>query len=235
MSYDFSEYKYRIDAHCHTNPGSSCSEISPKMLIDIYKKNGVNAVCVTNHLSPEYFLKGKEAALKNFMGDFNEAYEYGKKEGITVILGLEIRFTENSNDYLVYGIDEEFVEKACDYIDKGIEVFYKEMKNDKNIILQAHPFRNGMVLAKPQCLDGVETFNMHPNHNSRVAVASKYALEHKNFIVTAGTDFHHIGHEALGLTATKTLPKDSFEFAELLKSKDYIFILGGTVTLPYGK
>ena len=235
MKNGFSEYKYLIDMHCHTKPGSGCSEIPPKMLVDVYKENGVDAVCITNHLSPEYFENGKEKAFTKFISDFKEAYEYGKKEGVTVILGLEIRFKENANDYLVFGIDEEFVEKACDYIDKDIETFYKEMKNDKNVILQAHPFRNGMVLANPKYIDGIEAFNMHPNHNSRVSLASKYAKEHSDFIVTAGTDFHHLGHECAGLTALKTLPKDSFELADLLKTKDYIFILGGTVAIPYGK
>lgn len=234
MKYDFSEYKYKIDAHCHTHPGSRCSEVTPKMLVDVYKENGVDAVCITNHLSPEYFDKGKDSAVKNFMDDFYEAYEYGKEKGVAVILGLEIRFVENSNDYLVFGIDEEFVKKACDYIDKDIETFYKEMKNDKNVILQAHPFRNGMVLANPEFIDGIESFNMHPHHNSRVSVADKYAKKHKDFIVTAGTDYHHPTHEALGLIASKILPEDSFEFAKLLKSKDYHFVLGGTIALPYG-
>jgi hypothetical protein len=81
---------------------------------------------------------------------------------------MEIRFPENCNDYLVFGFSEDemghlFDLTAVDYIS-----FYKEFKNDKNIIIQAHPFRNGITAQNPEYLDGVETFNMHPNHNSRI-------------------------------------------------------------------
>ena len=80
-------------------------------------------------------------------------------------------------------------------------------------------------------LDGVESFNVHPGHNSRVAVAAKYAHEH-HLIETCGTDYHHPGHQGLGLTLTKTLPSDTFELAALLHSGDFLFEIGGDVVIP---
>ena len=145
---------------------------------------------------------------------------------------MEIRFPENSNDYLVYGIGEKDIKDIFSYIYGDYIHFYKGFKNNKNVILQAHPFRNGMVLQNPDFIDGIEVFNMHPNHNSRVAVANQYANEHTEFIKTCGTDFHHEGHQGLGAILTKTLPGDSFGIAEILKSRDYLFNIAGSIMIP---
>ena len=54
-------------------------------------------------------------------------------------------------------------------------------------------------------------------------------------IKTAGSDFHHKGkgHEGVSALRTKTLPKDSFELAKILKSGDYLFEIGGdSIVLP---
>ena len=33
---------------------------------------------------------------------------------------------------------------------------------------------------------------------------------------------------------TKTLPEDSFELADILKSRDYVIEIGGNMIFPYG-
>lgn len=233
---NISDYKYKIETHCHTSPVSWCSERTPRQVIEAYKKAGVSAVCITNHFLLDYFTGGdeKEKEVELYLSDFYETKKIGKENGIEVILGMEIRFSnENSNDYLVYGIDEGFVSDAYDTLYGDLEEFYKKMKNDRNVILQAHPFRNGMELMDKNFIDGIETFNMHPNHNAKIALANRYYKENPHFIVTTGSDYHHQNHEATGLILSKTLPKDSFEFAELLKSKDYLFDIGGCIVLPY--
>ena len=125
---------------------------------------------------------------------------------------------------------------ACyDYFDKGLEAFRKEVDLTKSVFIQAHPFRNGMTEVDPALLDGMETFNMHPNHNARIGVAVRYASENGMKITTAGSDFHHpdCGHEGVGILRTKVLPKDSFHLAEILKSGDYVFEIGeNAIVLP---
>ena len=78
-------------------------------------------------------------------------------------------------------------------------------------------------MVDPELLDGIEVYNLHPGHNSRVAVASAYAKENGKDIITIGTDYHHPGHEGLTALRSNILPEDSFGLAEILKSKDYIF------------
>ncbi len=231
---NFENYKYKLEAHAHSKPGSRCSEIPVKDVVDIYDKLGYSTLVLTNHFNPDLLEYDKKTAVKNYLYDYNEAVKYAEDKNINVILGIEIRFTENYNDYLVYGIDEKFVEKSYDYIDGTLEKFYRNMKNDKNVILQAHPFRKDMTLMPAEFIDGIETFNMHPGQNGSIATACKYALMHKDMLICGGTDYHHPTHEGSISINTKSIIKDSFQFADILKSKDFIFDISGNIVIPYG-
>lgn len=227
------QYKYYTELHAHTKPVSRCSEITAARLIELYKKTNANAVVLTNHFTPELFYGiSKKEGIKDYLNDFYELSRIGENAGINIILGMEIRFSENFNDYLVYGIDENDLNIAYECLDKGIDLFYKKIKNDKNIILQAHPFRNGMILANPKSIDGVEVFNMHPNHNSRVSLAAEYAKKN-NFLIAGGTDFHHEGHQGCCFLKSKTLPENSFDIADIIKSRDFVFDIFGNTIIPY--
>ncbi len=230
---NFDLYKYRLEAHAHTFPVSPCSEFSPEKLIDIYEALNYDSIVITNHFSLLSFKKLTDKTLSNYILDYKKAVEYAKDKNISVILGMEIRFPENANDYLVYGIDEAFVEKAYTYLDSTLEKFYTEMKNDKNVILQAHPFRDGIVPMSYLFLDGIEIFNMHPGHNSRNSFASKLALSNPKKLVCGGTDCHHPTHEGGISINTKEKITDSFMFADVLKSKDFIFDISGNKIIPH--
>lgn len=225
---DFSKYKYHIECHAHTKPVSRCSEIKPERLVEVYNASGFNAVVITNHFDPYWLGFSKKDAVKQYLEAYEKARTCAEKNTkMKILLGMEIRFTENSNDYLVYGIDEEFVEKSYDFLDGTLEKFYKSMKNDKNVILQAHPFRNGMVLADRCYIDGIETFNMHPGHNSRISIACKYLKENKDMLTCGGTDYHHEGHEGSVSLVSKFLPENSFDISDIIKSRDFIFDIHG--------
>lgn len=227
------EYKYKIDLHTHTSPASPCSEIKPERMVEAYKEKGFDGIVLTNHFI-DFLIKSDDpkTVSQTYLDDYYKTKEIGDKKGVKVYLGMEIRFPENCNDYLIYGIDENDVKELFSYIHGDYISFYKAFKNEKNVILQAHPFRNNMVLQNPDYIDGIETFNVHPNHNSRVGIASQYANKFPHFIKTCGTDFHHEGHQALGATLTKTLPEDSFGIAEILKSGDYLFNVAGSIIIP---
>lgn len=226
------EYKYKIETHAHTNPASPCSQVSPENVVKLYKQADFDAVVITNHFI-DYLLKGTPKEITNtYLKDYYDAKNAGEKYGIRVILGMEIRFPDTPNDYLVYGIEESEIEKIYSFINTDYISFYKQFKTDKNLILQAHPFRKDMVLQNPDYLDGIEVFNVHPHHNSRIALANKYAKEHPHFVITCGTDFHDEGYEGLGGILSKKLPENSLELAELLKSCDYLYNIAGSIILP---
>lgn len=222
------EYKYRTELHAHTSPASSCSQIPPEELAIIYKSLGYDAVTVANHFCFEYQNSDKQQVIDRFFGDFEKAEKKGKEIGINVILAAEIRFEENENDYLIYGVTREMMEEIYDLLPYGVENFRKVYSMPDSVFLQAHPFRDEMETVDPALLDGIEVFNLHPNHNSRVGIAAVYAKEQNFSIVTAGSDFHHPNrkHEGVSAILTKILPNASFDIANILKSGDYLLEAG---------
>lgn len=224
------EYKYKTELHAHTKPCSSCSHIPPEEMIEVYKNAGYSSVAITNHL-----MYNEDVAVNDpqkYLKDFHKCADLGKNCGISVILGAEIRFKGNCNDYLIYGIEEDEIEKINKLLCTDIDTFYKEYKNDRNVIIQAHPFRDGLFRADVGSLDGIEVFNLHPKHNSRIGVAAKYAKEN-DMIVTCGSDFHDHGSGALCSVLTKEPVTSSVMLADVLKSRDYIFEISGMKVLPY--
>ncbi len=231
---DVSQHKYKTELHAHTSPSSYCSEISPEEAVKNYAELGYTSLVISNHFNSGMPLYGdKEKSILSYIDDYKRAVNCAKEYGINVILGCEIKFDDLLNDYLLFGIDEDLLYNAYDYFDKGVEEFSKWFRREDRLLIQAHPFRNGMTQVSPELLDGIETFNFHPNHNSRCSVAAKYAKEH-NMIVTCGTDFHHPGHQGQIALLTKTPLTNSMEVAKVLKSRDYLFMTGESIILPYG-
>jgi len=229
----FSQYPYKMELHAHTSPCSSCSELPPENMIRLMKEQHYDAVVITNHFYANAPFMKTEDPVGTYLEDFEKTREKGEKAGIQVLLGAEYRFDENENDYLVYGVDESFLRETVNQLNMGIAAFYERYHQESLVILQAHPFRNGNVPALSQYLDGMETMNLHPYHNSRVAVATRYAREQGFSIVTVGTDLHHLGHEGLSALRTKVLPKDEAELVQLLRSGDYLFEIAGCLSLPF--
>lgn len=231
---NISEYIYQTELHSHTYPCSSCSQIPPEEVIRIYAELGYTSIVISNHFNEGMrFYGDKQKAVDTFLVDFDTACRYGEKYSINVILGCEIRFTENANDYLLYGIDRNFLYAAYEHIDSTIAEFSEWFRNDSRLLIQAHPFRNNMTDVDPALLDGIETFNMHPGHNSRIAVAAKYAAEN-DFIVACGTDYHHPTHEGMAALLTREPVTSSEQLADILRSRDYLFRVSGHIVLPYG-
>lgn len=225
------EYKYKTELHAHTSPASGCSQITPEYMVEAYKGLGYTSVAITNHFIFDDFVPVDEK-VSRLLDDYKKTKEIGEKVGLNIILGAEIRFLENFNDYLIYGIEEDELYEIYSLLEFGIDNFYKVYKNDKNVIIQAHPFREVCTPANPESLDGIEAFNVHPGHNSQIAVAAKFAKEH-NKIITVGTDFHHHGHEGLSAILTKEPIKTSHQLADVLKNRDYLIDIGGCKVFPY--
>lgn len=226
------EYPVRIEMHAHTFPISPCSEVRADELAKIYCKEGYDAVVLTNHYLPDLPIfegMNKDEAIDCYLAAYEDFSKECEKLGIKAILGCEIRFMENHNDYLIYGVNRDILSEAYDYFEKGLFAYRSEVKLDNSVFIQAHPFRNGMTAVDPSLLDGIESFNMHPGHNSRIGIAAKYAKAKGFAVKTAGSDFHHknMDHECVSALRVRYLPDDSFGLAKLLKSGDYILEIGG--------
>ncbi|MBO7519442.1 MAG: PHP domain-containing protein [Clostridia bacterium] len=225
------KYNCRIELHAHSMPVSACCSCPGDKFFELYAENNVNAVCLTNHFTqdnPIFRGKTKKESIDAYLEGYEKLKEEAKPYGIDILLGCEIRFNENSNDYLIYGVNREILEEAYDYFGRGVSEYRKNVPLKSSLFIQAHPFRNNMTLIDAGCLDGIETLNFHPNHNSRNSTAAKYAKENGVEICVGGSDFHEDGHynAAALLALAKRVPTDSFDLAGLLKSKDYLFLLG---------
>ena len=224
-------YKYTTELHAHCFPASPCGDFSPEEVVSFYKQSGVTSLVLTNHLTPELIEGTPEQYAERYLADYRAAKQ-AAGDDINLILGVEIRFPENKNDYLIYGICEEDAEKIISSVPYGLENFYKNVKKDRMILIQAHPFRKNMTLAPIDFIDGIESINMHPNHHAKPSIAFKYAKEN-NLIVSGGSDFHHQGHHALCLMRTEKEMKNSYDVAEALKSRSAIFDCSGHIIVPY--
>lgn len=224
------EYSYPFELHAHSNPASGCSELSPTELVERCKAAGARGLVLTNHAVWWMKETPKEEWCAQYLKDYRETKEAGEHLGVNVILGFEIRFMDTENDYLVFGFDEQFIPTVYDWMDKTAKDFYDAFHSEDVLMIQAHPNRNNMVEMGRDCVDGYEVFNLHPGHNSRVAVASR--LHQKNGgVITGGTDLHHPGHEGSLFTCFAEMPQNGKDLVRLLRSGDYVFITGDKVIL----
>lgn len=221
------EYRYRIELHAHTFPASGCSDVTPRQMAEIYHSLGYDGLVVTNHFQYKKE-RVKEEYIDAFFADLEETKRFAEPLGLKIYLGVEIRFTENSNDYLIFGVNRKMLEDIYDLLPLGIENFRKNYPMPDSLFIQAHPKRDGIELVDPALLDGVEAYNLHPSHNSRVGRAAVWSRKNGLDTIIAGSDFHHQnrGDEGLCALRTKLMPADCFELAALIRTKDYLLELG---------
>lgn len=229
------EYPYKTELHAHTSPCSACSHIPPETMVELYRNIGCTTVTITNHLNPEKWTYSGDSECRKlaevYLADYYAVVNAAKGSDLNVLLGVEIRFSENFNDYLVYGVSPDEIAHFISLIPYGIRNFYKEVKTDHNLILQAHPFRKNMELAPVDCIDGIEVMNLHPGHNSAVALAARYAAEHR-MIISGGTDCHYTGHEGMCVIRTADRISDSYALADILKKREFLFDISGNLMIP---
>ncbi len=228
------EYSYTTELHAHTSPVSNCGKLTAAFDARLYAKLGCNTLTITNHMDADKYTRfpNPRDLAEFYLSDYYKAKEAAKDTGMCVALGVEIRFVGTTNDYLIYGISPEDIEEIATYLPRSIEDFYKGFKNDKNVIIHAHPFRNNMERTPLGFVDGIESLNLHPSPNSRIGLATRFARDN-DLLVTAGSDFHDPDRMAMGLMRTKSQMRDSFDIAEAIKSRDVVFDMSGHIVIPY--
>lgn len=225
-------YPFRLELHAHSSPASGCSEVPADELVRAFKNAGYDGMAITNHfISDSEHSESKEKAIEKFKKDLYIAHETGDKLGIKIYTGAELRFYKESyNDYLFFGYDTDELPEIFDWLNTDLETFVREYKKENSLLIQAHPFRDDMMKIDPKLVDAMEAYNVHQNHNGRVAVASLYAAEHGK-IMTVGSDYHHPNFEGISATRTKILPKDEAELISIIKNEDFVMEIGGRIML----
>ncbi len=216
--------KYKLEMHFHTSETSPCGEVGGKDGAELYKKAGYDGVVVTDHFFKNSLGTREESkytweeVIEKFLVGYKAAKE-AETEEFRVILGMEIRFTNAGNDFLVYGVTEEFLKENPWIHCETLEYLYNISDKYNLIIAQAHAFREKCYFAPAEFMHGLEVFNGNPDHDSRNKLAEK-AAEIYNLIEIKGSDFH----EEIGIShnhfLVDELPRDSQDLVNIIKKQN---------------
>ena len=218
--------EFRYDLHIHTKETSKCGHVPAATMVKTYKELGYQGIAITDHLHEEYIntLQCKENwndCVDAYLTGYRLAKKAAENLDFDVILGMEIRFPQNNNDFLIYGFDESFLFDHPYAFRTNICEFYKAFK-DQVLILQAHPYRGGGVDLQPQCLHGLEVINCNPRHDSNNHLAYKLAdSRDPGFIRISASDAHRTEDIGRASVFFNHRLKDSFDLAASLQSGKY--------------
>ena len=215
--------KYKTELHCHSRDGSDCSHESAEGIVEKYLAAGYTTVCLTNHFSPR---DNDETAWEAKIDKLFDAYEKLVKASagwLNIIPGMELRFRQNSNDYLVFGFDRRYLLDRPDLLSMTVGQFTSKARKQGILTVQAHPFRYGMTAVRPDQIDGVEVFNGHFGHESNNDIALRWA-EKYGLIQTSGTDHHDKKHIPNGGIETDFPIRTAEELIAVLKSGEYTLL-----------
>lgn len=214
---------FKTELHCHSNDISCCARVSTTEIIETFTKSGYSTLVLSNHFNTDTMINRGAKSWDEWIDMFIGAYQKLKDEAegkLNILLGMELRFDENCNDYLVFGVTEKFLKGHPNMLQMNPHSFHEIAKENGCLFVQAHPFRNGMTVVRPDGLDGVEVFNGHFGHDSRNDIADMWA-DKFSLIKTSGTDFHYITSPANGGIFTEKEITTMEELIETLKSGNY--------------
>lgn len=218
---------FKTELHCHSKDISACARVSTEDIIKKYTEAGYTSLVLANHFNTYTYNSTNSESWEDWVEKYMAAYEKLKNDAegkLNILLGMELRFNENYNDYLVFGVSREFMLKYPDMLDMKPRDFHKIAQENGCLFVQAHPFRNGMTVTPPDCLDGVEVFNGHKGHDSRNDIANMWA-DKFGLIKTSGTDFHYNDVPANAGIYTECEITSMAQLVEILKSGEYSLIM----------
>jgi len=225
---------FKTELHLHSAEVSDCGRAYSNEIADIYAEHGYSTVVLANHMS-KFTYKSKRNGAREDMTweekvDFYLNGYYTLKEAargrFNVLLGMELRFYDCVNDYLVYGVTEEFLRSNGDLMAlKNAKELRPLIDANGLLLYQAHPFRNGMKVTDPRYLDGIEVFNGHMDHDSRNDIACIWA-DKFNLRRTSGSDFHYVDQTPNGGILTEFEIKDNETLVKTLKGGQFTLLTG---------
>lgn len=209
----------KVETHAHTAEVSPCSRLPARELVRLYHQAGYQCLIVTDHYRSDIYYQGGRS-LKDRLDHYWHGAEIARKEGerlgLTVLAAMEIGFDGAWSDHLVYGITPEFLQDNPEIFTLGIRQFHALARQHGLLVVQAHPFRNGVTLSPGDCIDGVETWNanLKPEENRR---AFEFARQH-GLRMTSGSDCHVTPHVGNGGMVFDTPVTSMADFISRLKT-----------------
>ena len=169
-----------IDLHMHEKRYSLDSTLALEEIVEIAKKRGLDAICITDHDS---------------MGLREYAEEYSKKTGFPIFVGIE--YFSLQGDILAFGIDHYPEDRI------SAQEFIDYVHEQGGVVVSAHPFRHNRrglegYLDILKGVDAIEILNRSTLPDATM-MAVQYAKKY-GFAITGGSDCHY--PDKVGICAT---------------------------------
>ena len=173
---------YLYESHCHTGEFGWCAKVPAAELVADYEAAGYDGVIITNH----YFDRGFAAMPGNswpelidiYLAGYDAACRAVSRPDFQVLLGLELRFHDHMNDFLVYGVDRDFLLAHPELYRMTVSSFRPFADRHGLCFIQAHPYREGNEPVPARHLHGLEVYNGNPRHDNGNELAAASARRH---------------------------------------------------------
>ncbi len=227
--------QYKTELHTHSAEVSLCASVSLYEMADRYIAAGYTSLNLTNHfttLTLDTLGDTWKKQLDAYFAPIRKMREYAKGK-LHILTGAELRLDVNGNDYLLFGFTEDFFYDHPDLLKLRFSRFSNLCRDHGILLVQAHPFRNGMTVVRPDRLDGVEVFNGTVKHDARNDLALAWAKRY-GLICTSGTDYHHASSAPVGGILTDTPICSERQLADVLRSGSYTLMCRGEAAVRDG-
>ena len=214
--------QFKTELHAHTSEVSPCGRVTAPEVAERFIAEGYTSLVITNHYC-DYVIDTLKGSWQEKMDYYMYPYHLMREHAgdrLNVILGCELRFEGNINDYLIYGITEDFLRANPDLHKMNLRTFADLAHESGMLVVQAHPFRNWMQVVPHELLDGMETFNGTPSYEGHNRVADAWAQQY-GLIRTSGSDFHNPDQYGTGGILTSAAIRSGEELVAVLKSGNY--------------
>lgn len=217
---------YLYETHAHTAEVSHCGRIPAAEVVRHYIDAGYNGMIITDHINHSTFRKMKNASWDEKVTFFMTGYRLALEAAAAldpafrVFFGAELRIDGMDNDYLLFGVTEAFLRAHPTLM----QMHFAEMADCVHeagiLLVQAHPFREDMTIVDWTLLDGVETENGNPSHNSNNPIADAWAERH-GLLKTSGNDYHgDFSEKMCGIRTAEPL-RDISHLLKLMRAGRY--------------
>ncbi|MBO5327148.1 MAG: PHP domain-containing protein [Clostridia bacterium] len=220
---------YKTELHCHSGVVSACGRLSPERIVERYVEQGYTTLVITDHMNRATFGMGNYAGKDDwdkkvdfFMSSYNMLQKVAAGR-LNILLGMEARLDKHdATDYLVYGVTEDFLRANTGLLSYHLKDFSKAVRGAGMLLVQAHPFRDNIVVTPPRYLDGVEVYNGHERQTSvfRNEMAALWA-KHYDLIPTSGSDLHEECMTITGGIETDEPITTNEQLLSVLRSRSY--------------
>lgn len=183
--------QYRVETHCHTSEVSGCGMVTARDMVAAHAEAGYRMMIITDHWPiPRRPVRTAAEVDRQFIGYYN-AREAGRALGVHVLPGVELRFPDTNEDYLLMGLRDDQLRMLLEDAPSDLEAFSAFSRAQGWLLYQAHPFRMNLRLAPLSYLDGIEFYNGNMRHDSRNELAFE-VVRRSGLLGIAGSDAHQL-------------------------------------------